>query len=127
PTWRAVKTNLEVQVVTGGVAGGSHPADQLPSSHMIAGTDQDRRLMGITRGDALAIPGAVVDAGVVAVPAVPSGPEHLAGCCGVDRRTAGCGEIDAGVQPPHVVDRIEAITEVARQSPIPGHEQPIAR
>ncbi len=63
--------------------------------------------------EALALVRAVIDAGVVAVPAVPAGPEDLAGGRGPDRRAAGGREVDSGVQLPHPVDRVEAHAEVA--------------
>src|SRR4051794_21370237 len=61
----AVEARLEMQVVTGGRAGGADPADDLARADVLADVHQDRRLVAVTGGEARAAEDAVADAGVV--------------------------------------------------------------
>src|SRR5690349_7978148 len=67
----AGEAGLEVQVVTRGRAGGADPADHLAAGDVLAGAHEDSRLVAVAGREVLAGELAVVDAGVLAVPAVP--------------------------------------------------------
>ena len=74
---RAVEAHLEVQVVAGRGAGGADPADHLAAAHLLARPAPGSATGARSRCDSPSpLVAAVVDAGVVAVPAVPAGPDH---------------------------------------------------
>src|SRR5688572_1676565 len=84
----AVEAHLEVQVVAGGRTGGADPADHLPLAYLLTRTHADGGLVRIAGREALPLVPAVVETGVVAVPAVPAGAQDLARGRGEDRRAA---------------------------------------
>src|SRR5690349_9115867 len=73
----AVEARLEVQVIAGRRAGGAHPADHLALVHELADVHQDPRLMAVARLERDPTYSPVVDAGVLAVPVAPAGPDHV--------------------------------------------------
>src|SRR4051794_17001343 len=82
--------------------------------------------MGITGGEALALVRAVIDAGVVAIAAVPAGLEDLARRRGPDRRSTGGRQVNARVELPALVERVVPHAEVAGLPPVHGHRQTCA-
>src|SRR6266702_7207229 len=115
---RSVDPYLEVQVVAGGRAGGTDPADQVALAYLLPGVHQDDRLVAVARGQPLALVHAVVDAGVVAVPPAPAGLDHNAVAGDVDRGAARRGQVDSGVQLPDPVVGVVAHSEVAGLPPV---------
>lgn len=85
--------HLEVQVRSGGVAGGTGAADPLASGDLLAGLDAERgevRVLGVA---AVGVP----DDDLIAVRPGPAGRDDLAGADGLDGRAGGHREVDPGV------------------------------
>src|SRR5436305_9100426 len=94
--WRAVDPYLEVEMVPGRRAGGADPPDHVPPMHLLPHVHQDRGLVPVAGGQPLALVLTVVDAGVVAVPAAPTGLDHPPVVAGVDRAALRRGQVDPG-------------------------------
>src|SRR5699024_1452580 len=92
--------HLEVEVVAGGVAGGTHIADNVPLFDVGALLCGDAAHMAVQGGIGLAVAhGAVVDDDVVAVAAgAPPGHRDVAAGGRVDGGAARGGKVDAAVQ-----------------------------
>jgi drug/metabolite transporter (DMT)-like permease len=87
------RAHLEVQVRSGGVAGGARAADALAAGHLLAGLDAERRQVRVLRVPAVAVP----DDHLVAVGAAPAGGDDLAGADGLDGGAGRHREVDARV------------------------------
>src|SRR5689334_14833943 len=110
-----------MQVWSGRRAGRADPADHLPRADRLTGPDQDQRLVPVAGAQPLPVELAVVDAGVVAVAAVPAGARDPAAGGGDDRGTRSGPEVDAGMQLPDVVVRVEPVAARAGQ---PARDRP---
>ena len=102
--------DLEVEVVSGGGAGGAFDAEDLPDGDRGAGTDGgvDGGEVGVAGGDAAA----VVDLDGVAGARLGPGGRDPPGAGGDDRAGPGQGDqVDPGVQAPDVVDGVVARPE----------------
>jgi hypothetical protein len=109
----AVARELVVEMRAGREAGRADVADHLAALDLRARHDgrRDRREMPVGRRDARS----VVDADVVAEPALPArhGPTRRRG--GPDRRAVRRREVDAPVRPPLPADGVEAIERELRR------------
>src|SRR3954471_17532886 len=119
-----VDAYLEVEVVAGGGAGAADTADHLTAADPPAVLDEDRRLVAVAGADGPAVLPAVAEARVVAVAIGPAGAHDPAVGRGVDRAAGAGGEVEAGVQSPDPVHRVEAHAERARLPAVQGHQQP---
>src|SRR5262245_355361 len=106
-----------MQVIAGGRAGRADASDDLSTLDLLSDADQDRGLVRVAGREPASVVETVVDAGEVAVAAVPAGPDDASGRHRPDRGAASGREVDPGVQQPLVVDRVEAQAEVARLLP----------
>src|SRR4051794_5128720 len=103
---RAVLADLEVQVDTGAVAGGSLEADQRPGAEVLARGDRVSGEVPVAGGcpaavvefDEVAVAGQGQAAVVIAVGAGAGGGDDGAAGGGVDGTVAGTGDVDPGVQ-----------------------------
>src|SRR6185369_10962316 len=116
-----IQPYLEMEVGAGGRAGGSNQPDDLAAFDLLSNRDQDLRLVRVARREPLSLVDPVVDAGVVAVAAVPSRPEHVAGLDRPDRRPARGREVHPGVELPKLVERVEPHAEVAGLPSVDRH------
>src|SRR5258706_8296888 len=87
--------------------------DHLTCADLLARLDQDGLLVGVAGGEPLPVDLAVIDAGVPAVTAGPTGSRHPATGGRDDRGARRHGDIHAGVQLPDVVVRVEPVAERA--------------
>src|SRR5690606_12288470 len=103
--------DLEVQVRTGGVAGGTGQADLLTGAHGLAGRDGQRGQVGV-----LGVVAVVeLDDDLVAVRARPAGGDHGAGADGLQRGAGRDAEVDTGVVAagPHAAGHLVAGADAA--------------
>src|SRR5699024_8730404 len=122
----AVLVDLEVEVAARRGAGGADVAD--------GGARRDLRpdrlgvaLQVMVRGgDQATVHDAVAEDDLVARAAVVGAGDHPAGVRGLDRDAAGDREVDAGVELPGAVDRVDAPAEVRVQPCVDGVD-PTAR
>src|SRR5699024_4359160 len=104
----AAGADLEVQVRTGGIAGGADVSDVLPSMYLVAVLDVDAVLphVRVRGGDCLAVDGVLDDD----QPAVAAGilrDSHGSVGGGKDRCSVGCSEVGAGVPLVFPGDRVD--------------------
>src|SRR5690606_32164844 len=109
----AVHAHHEVQVAAGRAAGRADLRDQLPGADLLPDVHPD------AAGRDVRVPGAdaagVLDLDEVAEVARPARVDHGAEVRRADGGAAALpGEVDAGVQPPVSVDRMQPIAELAR-------------
>src|SRR5699024_885698 len=122
----AVLVDLEVEVAARRGAGGADITD--------GGARRDLRpdrlgvaLQVMVRGgDQATVHDAVAEDDLVAGAAVVGAGDHPAGVGGLDRDAAGDREVDAGVELPGAVDRVDAPAEVRVQARVDGVD-PAAR
>lgn len=87
------RAHLEVEVRSGGVAGGAGAADPLAARDLLPGLDPERRQVRVLGVPAVGVP----DDDLVSVRTGPAGGDDLAGADGFDGGPGGHREVDARV------------------------------
>src|SRR5215204_9339 len=117
PEWvrrRSVDADLEVQVVAEAASGAADVTDHLALAYRVADAGRVAGLVRVARREAAA----VIDAGVVAVPAGVGGEDRAARLRGANRRPARDPDVDALVHPS------PAPTEGRGDRAVDGPDQP---